>query len=329
MDKNLSDETHRLTRAGSKLTPAQAAEFEAALVQNPHDIAIRTQLLGYYFMRSIRNFDASDAQEAHILWLVGHNPETGVLGESYGMIHAGTNTAGYLRVRELWLGHLDAQPQNIAILGNAAAFFTLSDRKLALQTFQSLFRLDPTNPIWPRHISHLLSYVHYVHGEPRASHSSPEALQAAEQAFALESPEGRTAMLDELAKLAFDANEIDKARDYAKQALRVGPEGESYGKNVHHGNLILGRIALQAGDTEEAKTRLLLAGGTPGYCTLNSFGPNMMLAQELLEHGERTAVLSYLELCKTFWKSSRGRLEQWATVINNGEIPDFGANLIY
>jgi hypothetical protein len=96
---------------------------------------------------------------------------------------------------------------------------------------------------------------------------------------------------------------------------------------VHHGNLILGRIALRDGDMEKAKEHLLAAGQTPGSPQLNSFGPNMALARELLEKGEKQAVLEYFERCGSFWK--RAELESWARDVKAGEIPDFGANLDY
>jgi hypothetical protein len=60
----------------------------------------------------------------------------------------------------------------------------------------------------------------------------------------------------------------------------------NYGNAVHTANLVLGRIALADGDVEEAKCLLLLAGQTPGSPQLNSFGPDMLFAEELLEKGE-------------------------------------------
>jgi hypothetical protein len=53
----------------------------------------------------------------------------------------------------------------------------------------------------------------------------------------------------------------------------------------------------------------------------------MMLAKELLEHGEREAVLAYFDEVKGLWASPL--LEEWAEEIKRGEIPDFGANLFY
>jgi hypothetical protein len=62
---------------------------------------------------------------------------------------------------------------------------------------------------------------------------------------------------------------------------------------------------------------------------MNSFGPNVSLAKDLLEKGERDAVIQYLELCRKFWKMDNGRLDQWIKEIKAGKVPQFGANLVY
>ena len=90
---------------------------------------------------------------------------------------------------------------------------------------------------------------------------------------------------------------------------------------------MLGHLALGAGDAEEAKAHLLAAGQTPGSPQLNSFGPNVVLAKELLDLGEREAVLAFLAACRRFWP--RPELERWEAVIRNGGVPDFGPNLAY
>ena len=57
------------------------------------------------------------------------------------------------------------------------------------------------------------------------------------------------------------------------------------------------------------------------------YGPNMSLAKDLLEKGERQVVLDYFALCRRFW--NYGRLDDWSQQVKEGKIPDFGANLVY
>jgi hypothetical protein len=77
----------------------------------------------------------------------------------------------------------------------------------------------------------------------------------------------------------------------------------------------------------------LIVGAGPSSCIdyklrlLNSFGPSMILAREMLEAGERETVLEYLRLCRSFWKADEGRLERWTQEIKAGRTPDFGPSL--
>jgi hypothetical protein len=122
---------------------------------------------------------------------------------------------------------------------------------------------------------------------------------------------------------AFDAGENDKAQKYAEQLL-MSDDFEL----MHHGNVLLGRLALKNGDVEEAKKRLLAAGKSKPP-VLWPFGPNMSLALELLQKGERDVVLQYFDECQESWKSGSGKLEEWRQAVRQGRVPEFGASLLY
>lgn len=62
---------------------------------------------------------------------------------------------------------------------------------------------------------------------------------------------------------------------------------------------------------------------------MDTFGPNMSLAKDLLEKGERDTVLQYFELCRRFWKMDHGQLDEWTRQVKAGKVPRFGANLVY
>lgn len=105
----------------------------------------------------------------------------------------------------------------------------------------------------------------------------------------------------------------------------------NYGNAVHYSHLLLGKVRLSAADKAGAGAELLLAGQTPGSPQLNSFGPNMSLAKELVEKGEKQVVLKYFELCLKFWKSKEAKpqIEEWKKEMKAGKIPGFGAHLVY
>jgi hypothetical protein len=110
----------------------------------------------------------------------------------------------------------------------------------------------------------------------------------------------------------------------------------NYGNMVYEANQLLGLAALREGKVAQAKKYLLAAGKTPGSPQLNSFGPEMTLAQELLKKGEKQAVLSFLDEVAVFWATQKtgktkiqnqlmtehaARLQQWKAEIRAGKQP--------
>jgi len=152
-----------------------------------------------------------------------------------------------------------------------------------------------------------------------------------------------------IAKFDFNHGKIDEARRFATELLAIAPkirptdydkpdslydhdtEGNSvhtnYGVALFDGNMVLGRIALREHRLADAKSYLLKSGMTPGACTLNSFGPNMSLAQDLLNAGQRDTVLQFFKECRRFWRNDK--LDSWEDDVKNGGTPDFGGNMFY
>ena len=160
-----------------------------------------------------------------------------------------------------------------------------------------------------------------------------EQLAAAESSAAKLSGRSLFYELNSLAKRAFEAGEIEKASAYAKQLGEMAPKYRddwNYGNAIFDSNLVKGRIALRQGDTKAAGEYLLAAGSTPGSPQLDSFvGPSMVLAKELLEHGQSDVVLKFFALCKKFWADDSGKLDQWTGEVRGGKVPDFGASLSF
>jgi hypothetical protein len=142
----------------------------------------------------------------------------------------------------------------------------------------------------------------------------------------------RWVALDAAAKESLNQGLDADAKEFADELGSLAPKyvkDWNYGNAIQDFNLVLGRLALKAGDVESAKQHLLAAGHSPGSPQMDSFGPNMSLAKDLLAKGEKAVVLEYFDLCKVFWKLARGKLGQWKDDIAQDRIPDFGANLVY
>jgi TonB family protein len=134
-------------------------------------------------------------------------------------------------------------------------------------------------------------------------------------------PSLQQAFLPQLAKAAIDAGEIDKAERYANEALGVTSPVPDDGTAVHDAHLVLGRVAMTRQEIDLAKLHLREAGKTTGGPVLSSFGPDLTLAQQLLDAGQRATVLEYLTRCETFWISGRPQLQKWEAAIRAGERP--------
>jgi len=138
----------------------------------------------------------------------------------------------------------------------------------------------------------------------------------------------RAFALPQLAKAALNADAFDKAASYATELLQLR-DNHDRGQAVHDGNMVLGVVSLRQGNVVQAKHYLLESAKTTGSPVLNSFGPNMRLAKELLEKGERDAVLEYFDACRAFWKLGAGQLDAWSAAVREGRTLSFGANLVY
>ena len=150
--------------------------------------------------------------------------------------------------------------------------------------------------------------------------------------------------LTDSAPAAYSAGDKVAASAQAKTLLEIASaykEDRNYGNAIHAAYLVLGRVAADAGKMDEAREDLFKSvswvpdsfdSSTKRFKAspeLDSFGPDMAFARDLLAKGEKAAVLKYLDLCGTFWSWQNDKLSLWRKQIVAGETPDFGANLIY
>lgn len=323
-------EAAELLREGRKLTEEEADRLEEKLRTNPDDLPARTQLLGYYFLKGFKSASARKNRQRHIMWIVQNHPSARIAGSAEARLDPIIDREAYDRAKQLWLEQVETHRENTAILGNAAAFFLIPDMDISEDLLRKAQSLQPDNPQWSERLGNLyLLKMQRTSGEAR-SQVAGQALEQFERSFASTTNERlRHTKLPSLAKAAFEAGDMVKAGKYAADSLSTAEKSSNYGHAVHHGNIILGRIALKSGDLKKAKKHLIEAGKTPGSPTLNSFGPNMALAKELLEKGERKVVIEYFQLCSKFWKMKGDRLEKWTAIVKQGEIPNFLGNLYY
>lgn len=345
-----------LSSLGSDLTRDAAEGLEATVEGSPDELAKRILLLSFYFLGKRTSTAARDACQAHILWVIRNAPASATAGSPYTFVSAQEDPTRYTEAKNEWLKQLALLQMNATVLGNAASFFTLNDNTFAESLYLQAKALEPHEPNWPWRLGHLHALQSNRTNSVRSRHAklALNELRESEQIRRQVTPEQSSAnaaarsqehivnellarlnALPEIAKAAFEAGEFAEAERLAVEllAIAVGEDLPEFFRNegnvIHHGNLVLGRCQLRRGDIEKAKVHLLEAGKTEGSPQLNSFGPNMSLALDLLECGERKVVLDYFELCRSFWNSGSDRLDVWADKVSRGQVPLFGPNLSY
>lgn len=146
----------------------------------------------------------------------------------------------------------------------------------------------------------------------------------------------------QIAQAAIESGEqLDIAKKVAEEMLKSNTDvnSVSYADTIYDANEMLGRIALRQNDIKAARMYLLESGKTPGSPRLNSFGPDFDLDREMLEKGEKNAVLEHLEQVEKFWANAKDdghteaslqaslaahnatELSRWKQEIRDGKIP--------
>ncbi len=155
---------------------------------------------------------------------------------------------------------------------------------------------------------------------------------------------------------AYVAGNRSEAAEQAKSLLamvHIYRRDWNYGNAVHAAHLVLGRIAADSGQMNEARRHFFESVTSLPYAfddtitktqpweepfpklpykaspQMDTFGPDMSFARFLLEKGEKEMVLKYLDHCERFWTMGVDQLTLWRQQINAGEIPNFGPNMIY
>lgn len=140
--------------------------------------------------------------------------------------------------------------------------------------------------------------------------------------------------LNELMNKQFIKSNYYNARKLANEYLQLAllhNQNWNYGNAIHDANRILGLISLNEGNIEEAAAFLLKSSESRGSPQLDTFGPELDLANLLLKEGKTVEVKTYLTNIKKFWEMDNGVVTEWLDQIELGKSPElnrFGQHLI-
>jgi hypothetical protein len=140
--------------------------------------------------------------------------------------------------------------------------------------------------------------------------------------------------LNELMDKQFTKSNYYNARKLANEYLQLAllhNQNWNYGNAIHDANRILGLMSLNEGNIEEAAAFLLKSSESRGSPQLDTFGPELDLANLLLKEGKTVEVKTYLTNIKNFWEMDNGVVTEWLDQIELGKSPElnrFGQHLI-
>lgn len=329
----------RLVKEGHALAAPDAEAFERGLEQHPDDLDARARLLGYYARRCRQEKMPSPVNPAiespcaarfrHALWVIEHAPAAPLAAHPTTLISRANRE--YYEAAQLWQQHVAGEAVDATLLDHALRFF---ERENHVRVEELLHRAElayPGDARWATRRRSIradelcATWLKYRFADlTRQESSGPAELVEIESILAdadLEPPLAAQ-LHDQAARLLLHFGHLKKARVHAQAMVKVaaGIHDGMDGKQVHSGHVILGRIALREGDVGEARARLELAGRTAGAAQLGC--PEMALANELLQHDERNAVLQYLLLCRTACDSYGDTLDRWIAQLRDGLIPE-------
>lgn len=128
--------------------------------------------------------------------------------------------------------------------------------------------------------------------------------------------------MESLISIAYESGDYEKASNLIKEDLELAQIYRcnwNYGNSIHNSNSVLGFIALSNDDIDGASKYLVAAGKSTGSPQLDSFGPNLDLANELLSLGQKEAVVEYLKGVRKFWNGKESTIDEWIGKIEAGE----------
>jgi hypothetical protein len=164
-------------------------------------------------------------------------------------------------------------------------------------------------------------------GEPRRQEADKALTELREAQGRLASDEQRRFLLADLGALALEAGRLVEARRCGDDMIRFAvdhPADPHAPVLWHRGHVLLGRVALAASAPESAKLHLMESAKLyRPSARLAAQGPDLSLAQVLLERGERAMVMEYLQAVSVWWKHDDGRLLQWKQALRAGRKPEF------
>jgi hypothetical protein len=313
----------QILNEGKSLGEREANQLEIELKSNPDDIGTRILLLGYCEAHRKQSFSN---YLSHIGWIIRNHPDGEIAGLVITCKLSDRNMPGYQQIKHIWSETLASGASAKAHL-NAIRFFVSN------KDFDAAFECLPTVAnIEVKQTDYLVLADVY---ELLSRYSSSTCTQSKESLLnsailwtqkAVRQGGGSSQCFDyiQLTRLLFANEHISLAKEAATTLLaKASLHPDESGYAVHIANIMLGKIALAEGLPTVAAKYLLASTQVSNSDQLALAGPDLSLAQELLEFGDNVTVVKFISDCQQLGlcDERRATLDRWYQAIAEGRMP--------
>ena len=316
---------------GGRMSASEAEALELQLESEPNDERLHLQLYGFY-TRNRQEDSAVERRLGHGLWLIEHSPRS----EAHRHVYSAFNQKKYPKLFErgrlLWLAHADRSREDLAITEFAGLYLRMSDLNKADALFQRGVAAEPEEPRWLSHLgqTRIFAMEKAAAGSNEKQAIAIEALEFFERSYQLSTERGKGGMLTSLCRASIHSRLYDKARQYARRMLaHEGANQFGYETKHYHGHTVLGVVAYESGEIEQAREYLLQSIQLPQSARKISYEPDMSLVRRFLSEGEKGLVRDFFEACKPLWKNGQAQLRAWQEQLDHGEEIVFEHQQLY
>lgn len=313
------------------MTSLEAFDAENHLDRDPDDLCLRSVLLYYYDRTNMPKTDLTARRcRAHAIWIIAHYPESDIAGDYVVRQSLAPDSEAFHYGTMLWREHIGREPVDARVLANAAAWFEEINTAAAEKWLERAHAIDENSQTIAVRLAefYVLRSLESTRSTDDRTAYSHKSLSIYEDLLGNATGPIFLDILSGAAAAALRAGLHNKAEMLATELIQASiefPADGYYGDAVHFGHIILGQVSLFRGEIASAERHLMLAGRTPGSAVLRSFGPDMGLANGLLDVGRAQVVVEYLHLCASFWEPAT--VQVWIAEIEASIRPDFGPNL--
>lgn len=184
----------------------------------------------------------------------------------------------------------------VEVLTQAARKLVLQETALAERCLQLALELDPDNADLKVQLAHFYSLFN-ARANLEFNPNAPSLLSA-------DTDEQHFYHLTRMPAVAFESGKLDQAAASARELLILADnfkDNANYGNAVNSAHTVLGRVALQRGDTGSAIEHLNQSTVGATNPQTNPVESSLDLARDLIKAGERQSVLAYLDQFETVY----------------------------